>query len=149
MTSQPRQITAGLIQMQCGTDPEANLEKASERVRQAAHAGANVICLPELFRSQYFCQRHDPSLFNLAEPIPGPSTERLGRVARDTGAVVLASLFEKRTAGVYHNTVAVLDADIRFRLVVASRCPGSGAYPTNVPLSTLVGPYRCISTEVG
>src|SRR5205807_9198857 len=98
MTSQPRQITAGLIQMQCGPDPEANLEKAVERVRQAAHAGAKVICLPELFRSQYFCQRHDPALFNLAEPIPGPSTERLGHVARDTGAVVLASLFEKRAA---------------------------------------------------
>src|SRR5712671_6506132 len=99
MASQPRALTVGLIQMQCGTDPEANFEKAAERVRQAAHAGANVICLPELFRSQYFCQRHDPALFNLAEPIPGPSTERLGRVARDTGAVVLASLFEKRTAG--------------------------------------------------
>jgi N-carbamoylputrescine amidase len=104
-------LTVGLIQMECGTDPDANLEKAVERVRQAAHAGAQIICLPELFRSQYFCQRHDPALFDLAEPIPGPSTERLSRVARDTGAVVLASLFEKRTEGVYHNTAAVLDAD--------------------------------------
>jgi N-carbamoylputrescine amidase len=111
MTSQVREITVGLIQMRCGTDPDANLENAIDRIRQAAHAGARVICLPELFRSQYFCQRHDPALFDLAEPIPGPGTERLGRVARDTGTVVLASLFEKRAAGVYHNTVAVLDAD--------------------------------------
>jgi N-carbamoylputrescine amidase len=105
------EITVGLIQMRCGPVPEANLDIATERVREAVHAGAQVICLPELFRSEYFCQRHDPALFDLAESIPGPSTERLSRVAKETGTVVLASLFEKRAEGVYHNTVAVLDAD--------------------------------------
>jgi N-carbamoylputrescine amidase len=101
----------GLVQMRCDADPEVNLARAAERVRQAAAAGAQVVCLPELFRSPYFCQRQDPSVFDLAEPVPGPSTERLGRVARETGAVVVASVFERRAAGVYHNTAAVLDAD--------------------------------------
>jgi N-carbamoylputrescine amidase len=104
-------VILGLVQMRCGPDPEANLEKALAGIRRAAGEGAQVVCLPELFRSQYFCQREDPSLFDLAEPIPGPTTERLGRAARETGAVIVASIFERRTAGVYHNTAAVLDAD--------------------------------------
>ena len=99
------------IQMQCGPEPEANLEKAVARVREAAGQGAKIICLPELFRSQYFCQSEDHEYFDLAEPIPGPSTESLGAVARETGAVVIASLFEKRAAGLYHNTAAIIDAD--------------------------------------
>src|SRR3984893_14775666 len=103
MPTPPDQLTLGLVQMTCGPDPEANLEKALTRIRQAADKGAQVVCLQELFRSLYFCQRQDPGLFDLAEPIPGPSTERLTRVARETGAVVVASLFERRTAGVYHN----------------------------------------------
>jgi N-carbamoylputrescine amidase len=97
--------------MRCEREPEANLEKAVTRIEQAAAGGAQIVCLQELFRSPYFCQREDARLFDLAEPIPGPSTERLARVARDTGTVVIASLFERRTAGVYHNTAAVLDAD--------------------------------------
>jgi N-carbamoylputrescine amidase len=101
----------GLVQMACGPDPDANLEKAAERVREAARLGANVVCLPELFRAQYFCQREDPELFDLAEPIPGPSTERLSSVAREEGVVVVASLFERRAAGLYHNTAAILDSD--------------------------------------
>jgi N-carbamoylputrescine amidase len=104
-------VILGLVQMRCGPDPEANMEKALAGIRRAAGEGAQVVCLPELFRSQYFCQREDPSLFDLAEPIPGPTTERLGRAARETGAVIVASIFERRTAGVYHNTAAVLDAD--------------------------------------
>jgi N-carbamoylputrescine amidase len=107
----PSPFTVGLVQMRCEAAAEANMEKALSRVRQAAEAGAQIICLPELFRSQYFCQREDAKLFDLAEPIPGPSTERLAQVARSTGTVVIASLFERRTAGVYHNTAAVLDAD--------------------------------------
>ncbi len=107
----PTTVILGLVQMRCGPDPEANMEKALAGIRRAAGDGAQIVCLPELFRSQYFCQREDPSLFDLAEPIPGPSTERLGRAARETGAVIVASLFERRTAGVYHNTAAVLDAD--------------------------------------
>jgi N-carbamoylputrescine amidase len=107
----PDHVTIGLVQMRCGPTPEENLAKAIGRIREAAKAGGQILCLPELFRSPYFCQREDPSLFDLAEPIPGPSTERLGQVARETGAVVIASLFERRAAGVYHNTAAVLDAD--------------------------------------
>jgi N-carbamoylputrescine amidase len=102
---------AGLVQMSCGPDPDANLDKAADRVREAAREGAEVICLPELFRAQYFCQREDIALFDLAEPIPGPSTERLSAIAREEKVVVIASLFERRAAGLYHNTAAVLQHD--------------------------------------
>src|SRR6201994_2080884 len=101
----------GLVQMSCGPDPDANLDKAADRVREAARAGARVICLPELFRAQYFCQREDIALFDLAESIPGPSTERLSAVAREEKVTVGASLFERRAAGLYHNTVALLQSD--------------------------------------
>jgi N-carbamoylputrescine amidase len=101
----------GLVQMACSPDPDANLEKAAEQVREAARQGAQIVCLPELFRTQYFCQREDPELFDLAEPIPGPSTERLSSAAREQGVVVIASLFERRAAGLYHNTVAILGSD--------------------------------------
>src|SRR5262245_51339209 len=111
MTVRPDTFTVGLVQMRCEPDPSANLEKAVARVREAAAGGAQVVCLQELFRSPYFCQRQDPRLFDLAEPVPGPSTERLSAVAKETGTVVVASLFEHRAPGVYHNTAAVLDAD--------------------------------------
>jgi N-carbamoylputrescine amidase len=101
----------GLVQMRCTPDPAENLERAVARVREAAQRGAQVVCLPELFRSQYFCQREDVALFDLAEPIPGPSTERLGPLAKELKVVIIASLFEKRAPGLYHNTVVVLDAD--------------------------------------
>jgi N-carbamoylputrescine amidase len=104
-------FTVGLVQMRCSPSPEQNLETAVARVREAAKLGAQVVCLPELFRSQYFCQREDVALFDLAEPIPGPSTERLGPLAKELKVVILASLFEKRAPGLYHNTVVVLDAD--------------------------------------
>jgi N-carbamoylputrescine amidase len=97
--------------MSCSPDPDANLDKAADRVREAAREGANVVCLPELFRAQYFCQREDIALFDLAEPIPGPSTERLSAIAREEKVVVIASLFERRAAGLYHNTAAVLQQD--------------------------------------
>jgi len=106
----PGKLTLGLVQMRCQADAEVNMASAEAGVRRAAADGAHVICLPELFRSPYFCQRQDPSIFDLAEPIPGPSTERLGALARATGTVIVASLFERRTAGVYHNTAAILDA---------------------------------------
>ncbi len=108
---QEQKYRVGLIQMNCGPDPDANLDKAADRVREAAREGANVICLPELFRAQYFCQREDAALFDLAEPIPGPSTERLSAIAREEKVVVIASLFERRAPGLYHNTAAVLDRD--------------------------------------
>ena len=101
----------GLVQMSCSPDPDDNLDKAADRVREAARAGARVICLPELFRAQYFCQREDIALFDLAEPIPGPSTERLAAVAREEQVVVIASLFERRAAGLYHNTAVTIEAD--------------------------------------
>src|ERR1700756_2489621 len=101
----------GLVQMSCSPDPDANLDKAADRVREAAREGAEVICLPELFRAQYFCQREDIALFDLAEPIPGPSPEPLGAIAREEKVVVIASLFERRAAGLYHNTAAVLHKD--------------------------------------
>src|SRR3954464_1242820 len=111
MATSPRELRLGLIQMRCSPDPAEDLARAVERVRDAAKAGAQIICLPELFRAPYFCQTEDHAKFALAEPIPGPSTERLGRVAKELGVVVVASLFERRAAGLYHNTAAILDAD--------------------------------------
>jgi N-carbamoylputrescine amidase len=101
----------GLIQMSCSPDTDANLEKAAVRVREAARAGAQIVCLPELFRAQYFCQREDHALFDIAEPIPGPSTEHLAAVAREEQVVIIASLFERRAPGLYHNTAAYLEKD--------------------------------------
>jgi len=101
----------GIVQMRCGPDPDENLARACAMVRDAAGQGANVICLPELFRSQYFCQVEDHKYFKLAEEIPGPSTKALGEVARECGVVIVASLFERRAPGLYHNTAAILDAD--------------------------------------
>src|SRR5260370_450769 len=111
VAQQPDQVTLGLVQMRCDPEPETNLRKAIACIQQAAAAGAQIICLQELFRAPYFCQREDPKLFDLAEPIPGPSSEQLSRVARETGTVIVGSLFERRTAGIYHNTAAVFDAD--------------------------------------
>lgn len=104
-------FTIGLVQMTCSEDPAANLAKAVEKVREAASLGAQVVCLQELFRSQYFCRVESADLFDLAEPIPGESTEAISRVAKECKVAVVASLFERRTAGVYHNTAAILDAD--------------------------------------
>ena len=101
----------GLIQMSCSPDPEQNLAHAINMVREAAGRGAQVVCLPELFQTQYFCQREDAALFDLAEPIPGPTTTQLSQVARQQGITLVASLFEKRAPGVYHNTAAVFDGD--------------------------------------
>lgn len=99
------------MQLACTPDPDENLDRAVARVREAARQGAQVICLPELFRTQYFCQREDSALFDLAEPIPGPTTEAIGAVARQEKVVVIASVFEKRARGLYHNTAAILDSD--------------------------------------
>jgi N-carbamoylputrescine amidase len=105
-----RVVNVGLVQMRCQVDPAVNLAAAVKHVRTAAKRGADIVCLPELFRSRYFCQAEDHDSFTLAETIPGPSTTALGKVARELGVVIVASLFERRAAGVYHNTVAVLDA---------------------------------------
>jgi N-carbamoylputrescine amidase len=112
-TATPPKYTVGLVQMAMSADPAANLETAIARVGEAAAAGASVVCLPELFRSRYFAQREDAALFDLAEPVPGPSTEALGRAARQAGVVVIAPVFERRAPGLYHNSAAVIDADGR------------------------------------
>lgn len=104
-------VTLGLIQMSCVSDPAANLNAVLPRIQLAAKKGAQIVCLQELFRSQYFCQSEDQRNFRLAETIPGPSTDALGRLARDQKIVIVASLFEKRSAGIYHNTAVVIDAD--------------------------------------
>jgi N-carbamoylputrescine amidase len=105
-----QKFTVGLIQTSCSLDPRENLAKAQDRVREAASRGAQIVCLQELFRSQYFCREENHDLFALAEPIPGPSTESLGKLARELHVVIIASLFERRAAGVYHNTAAVIGA---------------------------------------
>ena len=110
MASQ-RRFNVGLVQMRMGADPEANFAAAIERIREAARMGAKVVCLPELFRTQYFCQREDLRLFDLAEAIPGPATERLAEVAREARVAVIASLFERRAPGLYHNTAVTLNSD--------------------------------------
>jgi len=107
----PQNFSLGLIQMSCGPEPEENMQKALARIGDAAAKGAQVVCLPELFQTQYFCQREDHALFELAEPIPGPSTEKLAAAARQHGITLIASLFEKRAPGLYHNTAAVFDTD--------------------------------------
>jgi N-carbamoylputrescine amidase len=114
MTGQTKQTVIGLIQNRCVEDPEINLAKAIDGIRTAAARGANVICLQELFRTQYFCQEENHRYFELAESIPGPTTEKLGKIAAEFGVVIIASLFEKRAAGVYHNTAAIIDADGSF-----------------------------------
>ena len=101
----------GLVQMSCAVDPNENVEKAIWRIREAAAQGAQIICLQELFRSQYFCREENSELFALAESIPGPTTESIGAIAKECGVVVIASLFERRAAGLYHNTAAVIGAD--------------------------------------
>jgi N-carbamoylputrescine amidase len=102
-------VTVGLIQMRCSAEPEANLAKALAMTREAAAQGAQVICLPELFRSRYFCQTEDYACFELAEPVPGPSTEAFAALAKELNLTVIVSLFERRAPGLYHNTAAVVE----------------------------------------
>ena len=106
-------VTLGLVQMSAGDNLDANLAKAVARIEAAAKKGARIICLQELFRSRYFCQSENHENFKLAETIPGPTTETLGELARENEIVIIASLFERRSAGVYHNTAVVIDADGR------------------------------------
>jgi N-carbamoylputrescine amidase len=106
-----KKVRIGTVQMSCTQEPKENLEKAIQKIIEAAAGGAQIICLQELFTSLYFCDVEDYENFKLAESIPGPSTEALSKVAKELGVVIIASLFEKRTEGLYHNTTAVIDAD--------------------------------------
>jgi N-carbamoylputrescine amidase len=106
-----KNVKIGTVQMTCSASPAENLAKAQEKIREAAKQGAQIVCLQELFTSLYFCDVEDYENFKLAEPIPGPSTDALAMLAKELVVVIIASLFEKRTQGLYHNTTAVLDAD--------------------------------------
>ncbi len=111
--NKPGPVVLGLIQSRCSPDPAENFARTARRIAEAARQGARIICTQELFRSQYFCQTENHDYFKLAEPIPGPSSKALQQLARRHKTVLIASLFEKRAAGVYHNTAAVIDADGR------------------------------------
>ncbi len=104
-------VKTGLIQMTCESDRQLNLDKTERQIREAAKGGAQIVCLQELFATPYFCWEENHDYFNLAESIPGETTNRLGLLARELKVVIVASLFEKRAEGLYHNTVAVLDAN--------------------------------------
>ena len=114
MSATTGSVTLGLVQHSCTVEPDDNMRKAVAGVREAAARGAQIVCLQELFRSQYFCQVEDHRFFDLAESIPGPSTESLTALAKELGVVIVASLFEKRAEGLYHNTAAIIDADGRY-----------------------------------
>ena len=109
-----KNVKVGLVQMSCTASPQENMEKTKQRIREAAAKGAQVVCLQELFLSLYFCDVEDYDNFKLAEAIPGPATHELGELARELNVVIVASLFEKRAEGLYHNTTAVLDADGKY-----------------------------------
>ena len=111
MQAMTEKFRIGLVQMKCSADPGENFAKAVLRTREAANRGAQIICLQELFRSQYFCREENAELFALAEPVPGPTTESLSRLARELNVVIVAPVFERRAPGLYHNSAAVIDAD--------------------------------------
>ena len=104
-------LRVGLVQHDCSEDRQANLDSTMAGIREAASRDARLVLLQELHTGVYFCQTEDPGRFDLAEPVPGPTTETLGALARELGVVIVASLFERRAAGLYHNTAVVLDAD--------------------------------------
>ena len=109
--SASRRVNLALVQMSCSADKQANVDKAIDRIEQAARQGANIVCLQELFASPYPCQSEDHRQFDLAEPIPGPTSERLADAARRAGVVVVGSLFERRAEGLYHNTAVIFESD--------------------------------------
>lgn len=111
MNPKEKNVRVGLVQMQCHQEPTLNFQKAEQFIREAAARGAQIVCLPELFLSEYFCQSEEHHYFELAEPIPGPSTEAFSVLAKELHVVLITSLFERRAPGLYHNTAAILDAD--------------------------------------
>jgi N-carbamoylputrescine amidase len=114
MATMSEKLVVGLIQMRSTQDAAENLARASARIREAARRGAQIVCTHELFRTEYFCRTEDAALFDLAEAVPGPTTEALSKVARESEVAIVASVFERRAAGLYHNTCAVIDADGSF-----------------------------------
>jgi len=123
-----RNFKVGLVQMAMSADPQENLDKAAARVEEAAGKGAQVVCLPEMYRTHYFCQREDAALFDLAETIPGPSTERLSAVARKHEIAVVVPVFEKRAPGLYHNSAVILDQGERVGLYRKMHIPDDPSF---------------------
>jgi N-carbamoylputrescine amidase len=143
-------FNVGLVQMSVSRDAKENLVKASARIEEAAKKGAQVVCLPELFQSQYFCQREDTQNFELAEAVPGPTTEALSRVAQKSKVVVIAPLFERRAAGVYHNTAAIIDADGKIAGVYRKmHIPDDPAYYEKFYFTPGDLGFRAFNTEAG
>jgi len=146
----PAKYKVGLVQMAMSANADENLKHAIERVEEAARQGARLVCLPELFRSRYFAQVEDPALFDLAEPVPGPSTEALGKVAKRAGVVVIAPVFERRAPGLYHNTAAVIDADGRLvGLYRKMHIPDDPAYYEKFYFAPGDLGFRTFDTQVG
>ena len=140
----------GLVQMAMSADPDANLQTAVAKVEEGAAAGAALVCLPELFRSLYFPQREDAALFDLAEPVPGPTTDVLGKVAKRARVVVIAPIFERRAPGLYHNTAAVIDADGRLvGLYRKMHIPDDPAYYEKFYFTPGDLGFRVFDTRVG
>src|SRR5881296_3512675 len=136
--------------MSMSDDPEANLAKAIARTREAAQQGASLVCLPELFRTQYIGQREDHALFDLAEAVPGPTTETLGKIAKENGIVLIASRFERRAAGLYHNTAAVIDADGKVKGIYRKmHIPDDPAYYEKFYFTPGDLGFRAFDTRVG
>jgi len=143
-------FTVGLVQMSVTPDLNANLEKAVAQVEEAARQGAQVICLPELFRSQYFCQKEDADLFDLAESVPGPSTEALSRVAREHRVTVIAPVFERRAVGLYHNSAAIIDSQGKVAgLYRKMHIPDDPAYYEKFYFTPGDLGFRAFDTDVG
>jgi N-carbamoylputrescine amidase len=149
MPTKPKYL-CGLVQMSCSPEPDRNLQKATALIEDAAHRGAEVVCLPELFRSQYFCQREDATLFDLAESVPGPTTEKLGEVARASGIVIVAPIFERRAPGIYHNSAAVIDATGKVEgLYRKMHIPDDPAYYEKFYFTPGDLGFRAFDTQVG
>src|SRR5438445_7612234 len=146
----PATYKVGLVQMAMSPEPARNVEKAVAKVAEAAAAGAALVCLPELFRSLYFAQREDAALFDLAEPVPGPTTDVLGKVAKRARVVVIAPIFERRAPGLYHNTAAVIDADGRLvGLYRKMHIPDDPAYYEKFYFAPGDLGFRVFDTRVG
>jgi N-carbamoylputrescine amidase len=140
----------GLVQMSATPDPEKNLQRAIDRLHQAQDKGAQIVCLPELFQTQYFCQREDAALFDLAEPIPGPATTRLAEAAKLLRIVVIGSVFERRAPGVYHNTAVMIDADGSLRGIYRKmHIPDDPLYYEKYYFTPGDLGYRAFDTQVG
>jgi N-carbamoylputrescine amidase len=149
-TAAPMRYQVGLVQMAMSADPDTNLRAAVAKVGDAAAAGAELVCLPELFRSRYFAQAEDPAQFDLAEPVPGPSTAALGEAARRAEVVVIAPVFERRAPGLYHNSAAVIDADGRLVGVYRKmHIPDDPAYYEKFYFAPGDLGFRAFDTRVG